>query len=100
MEYVLVVLVIFAAINLLVIALPRLRGARGSQGARRGGKATKYAPGVRTLPAAATYVRVLIDRRRQRPLILKSVHTDPERKQTRRNIERDAASTVKRNAGS
>jgi hypothetical protein len=100
MECALVVLVIFAAINLLVIVLPRLRGVRGSQGASRGGGGpTKHTPGVRKLPAAATYVHVLLDRR-PRPLILKSVHKDAERKQTRRDIERNAASTVKCNAGS
>jgi hypothetical protein len=70
-----------------------------SQGARGGGKPTKHKPSVRTLPAAATYVDRLLGRR-PRPLILKSVHTDAERKQTRRDTERDSTVTVKRNAGS
>jgi hypothetical protein len=70
-----------------------------SQGASRGGKPTKHAPGARTLPADATYVDRLLGRR-PRPLILKNVHTDAERKQTRRDTERDATVTVKRDAGS
>jgi hypothetical protein len=109
METALIFLVIFAAINLLVIAMPRRfkpteNSAKPSEekGSQWAGRRGAYQARSRCEEAShrrPTYVDRLLGRC-PGPLVLKGMHTNAERKQSAPDIERDASVTVKRDAGS